>query len=175
MSPSFALLAIACFSLNAEPKETPELNRKVLKFCLDNLGKKVGDGECATLAFVALEKTGGKRPTDLPMPKPPMKPDDSVWGRLLDADEEVLPGDIIQFRDVELRVDYPDKSWRVWFYPHHTAIVAEVREKRSFILIHQNVGNKDTPEERKRSVQLDALDLSAKTKGTVWIYRPLAK
>lgn len=158
-----------------EKPKVPELNRKIIQFCTDNVGKKIGDGECTALAYAAVEKAGAKAPSDLPAPKPPMQKDDYVWGRLLDPKEEVLPGDIMQFRDVEIRFTSPRLSFS-YSYPHHTAIVAEVKGKQKFIVFQQNVGGPDrTTEEQRRTVQKDPLDLSAKVKGTVWIYRPVEK
>ena len=145
-----------------------------MQFCTDHLGNKVGDGECAALVFAAVEKAGAKAPSDLPAPKPPMMKDDFVWGRLLDPKEDVLPGDIIQFRDVEIKFTSPRLSYS-YSYPHHTAIVAEVKGKQKFIVFQQNVGSPDKTDEQRRIVQKDPLDLNAKVKGTVWIYRLLEK
>src|SRR5947209_412929 len=53
-----SLLTLA-FLLAADASKEPEVptwNRKVLAFARDNLDKKVGDGECATLAVRALEE-----------------------------------------------------------------------------------------------------------------------
>jgi hypothetical protein len=159
---------------DSEVSKLPELNRKIVQFCTDNLGKKVGDGECASLAFAAIAKVGAKGPSDLPAPKPPMMKDDTVWGRLLDPKEDVLPGDIMQMRDVEIKFTSPRLSYS-YSYPHHTAIVAEVKDKQKLIVFQQNVGGPDKTDEQRRLVQKDPLDLSAKVKGTIWIYRPLEK
>src|SRR5262249_30866524 len=70
-----------------DPKSLPPLNRKVLQFARDNLGKKVGNGECATLAVEALAAAGARLPT----------PEESLvraWSRRLRAEEKPLPGDI---------------------------------------------------------------------------------
>ncbi len=157
-----------------EKPKLPELNRKIVQFCTDNLGKQVGDGECAALALADLDKAGAKGPSDLPAPKPPMKKDDFVWGRLLDPKEDVLPGDLMQFRDVEIKFNSPRLSYS-YSYPHHTAIVAEVKGKQKFVVFEQNVGGPDKTEEQRRIVQKTTLDFSAKVKGTVWIYRPVEK
>ncbi len=45
--------------------EIPELNKKVLQFAKDHLGKKVGDGECAVLAVQALQSAGRRTPRTL--------------------------------------------------------------------------------------------------------------
>jgi hypothetical protein len=166
--------AKATSAADDDKPKLPELNRKIVQFCTDNLGKKVGDGECAALVFAAVDKASAKGPSDLPAPKPPMMKDDFVWGRLLDAKDDVLPGDIMQFRDVEIKFTSPRLSYS-YSYPHHTAIVAEVKGKQKFIVFQQNVGTPDKTDEQRRVVQRDPLDLSAKVRGTVWIYRPIEK
>jgi hypothetical protein len=103
-----------------------------------------------------------------------MMKDDYVWGRLLEPKEEVLPGDVIQFRDVEIKVVMGRASYE-YSYPHHTAIIAEVKGKQKFIIFQQNVGGPDKTDEQRRKMQKDPLDLAAVVKGTVWIYRPLEK
>jgi hypothetical protein len=159
---------------DGDAPKLPELNRQIVQFCTDNLGKKVGDGECASLAFAAYAKVGAKPPADFPAPKPPMMKDDFVWGRLLEPKDEILPGDVIQLRDVEIKIVGRNFMYS-YSYPHHTAIVAEVKGKQKFIVFQQNVGSPDKTEEQRRIVQKDSLDLSAKVKGTAWFYRPLEK
>lgn len=170
------LLVPVCASAQTGKKQSPvpELNRKIVKFCIDNLGKKVDDGECAQLVTLAYKAAGAKPRSKLPAPAPPMKEDDYVWGRLLNPDKEaVLPGDVIQFRDVHIKVVYANGSWRTWSYPHHTAVVFERAGKGRYVILHQNVGDNTKTEEQKRLVQKDGLDLSRKLSGTVWFYRPL--
>src|SRR5262245_49946513 len=53
-----------------------ELGEKVVKFCKDNLGQTVGDGECGTLAAKALEDAGG---TPFHRYKAQRAPGPSVW------------------------------------------------------------------------------------------------
>src|ERR1700727_616597 len=79
------------------------LNEKIMRFCEDHRGQKVGDGECFALANDALHAAGGtRRFKDSP------GKGDYVWGELiftgqpggsLDGAEKILPCDIIQFRD----------------------------------------------------------------------------
>jgi hypothetical protein len=170
---SAAMTARAADDPGKDAAKVPELNRKIVQFCKDNLGKKVDNGECAMLVLRAFEAAGAKFGKDLPAPQPPMQKDDYVWGRQLGADEEVLPGDVIQFRDVEIKTVFPNRSWKVSFYSHHTAVVSEVKGKQKFIVIQQNAGDPKKTEEQRKIVQQDTLDLSGKTKGTIWIYRPL--
>ena len=161
---------------NKKAPQVPELNQKVVKFCIANLGKKVDNGECAQLVSLAFRDVGAKVWGELPAPKPPMQADDYVWGRLLNPDKEtIFPGDIIQFRDVEIKIVYPNRSWRTWSYPHHTAVVYQVVGKNKYVVLHQNVGDRTKTLEQKQVVQKEALDLSRKLEGTVWLYRPIEK
>ena len=161
---------------NKKAPQVPELNQKVVKFCIANLGKKVDNGECAQLVSLAFRDVGAKVWGELPAPKPPMQADDYVWGRLLNPDKEtIFPGDIIQFRDVEIKSVYPNRSWRTWSYPHHTAVIYQVVGKNKYVVLHQNVGDRTKTLEQKQVVQKEALDLSRKFEGTVWLYRPIEK
>jgi hypothetical protein len=163
----------------AEPKpddtKVPELNRKVLQFCTDNLGKKVDNGECALLAICALRAAGAKPAAPPEDPKPPMTKEDPVFGRLLGPDDEVLPGDVMQFRDVEIKIMASGRVVGMMSFPHHTAVVSQVLGKQKYAVLHQNVGGPDSTEEQRRVVQKGTIDLGGKVKGTVWIYRPLEK
>jgi hypothetical protein len=159
-----------------KPAQVPELNQKVVKFCIANLGKKVDNGECAQLVSLAFRDVGAKVWGELPAPKPPLQPDDYVWGRPLHPDKEtIFPGDIIQLRDVEIKIVYPNKSWRTWSYPHHTAVIYQVVGKNKYVVLHQNVGDRTKTLEQKQVVQKEALDLSRKIEGTMWLYRPIEK
>src|SRR5262245_17260986 len=156
--------------------QVPELNQKVVKFCIANLGKKVDNGECAQLVTLAFREVGAKAWSELPAPKPPMQEDDYVWGRLLNPEKEaIIPGDILQLRDVEIKIVYPNRSWRTWSYSHHTAVIHQVVGKNKYVVLHQNVGDRSKTQEQKQVVQKEPLDLSRRIEGTVWIYRPLEK
>jgi hypothetical protein len=47
--------------------------------------------------------------------------------------------------------------------------------KNKYVVLHQNVGDRSKTQEQKQVVQKEALDLSRKIEGTVWLYRPLEK
>src|SRR5690349_15342332 len=63
----------------APADDVPKMNAKVVEFCQKNLNKPVGNGECAALAFRALEAAGAKQRGG---PDSPEK-GDYVWGRLV--------------------------------------------------------------------------------------------
>src|SRR5437588_425038 len=60
----------------AEDDAIPPINAKVLQYCNDHMGQKVGNGQCAGLAVQAIDAAGG-RGRDKPYPAW----NDYVWGR----------------------------------------------------------------------------------------------
>lgn len=126
----------------------PEMNRKVVAFCRDNFDKCVGSGVCAQLASVSLETAGAKRSGVY------------TWGRELDEKEAILPGDIIQLEDVKLKQGKFSRG-----FPHHTAIVEDVRPD-AIIVLHQNVG------EKGKIVQRDSWPITASRTGAMIFFRP---
>src|SRR5258708_3072604 len=104
-------------------KRLPDLNLKIVPDCEKHQGPKIGSGECAVLVSEALKACGGTPRVELPGPMAPMVEDDYVWGTLLKDRDHILPGDILQFRDAELKYHYPDGATRVQRMPHHTAVV----------------------------------------------------
>jgi hypothetical protein len=154
----------------AEP--LPDLNAKVVEFAGKSVGKPVGDGVCITLAVEALKEAGAKRyPFD--------RSGDYVWGEPVADFKDVLPGDILQFRDAVFKGKKSLGGGRtlLWHaeYPHHTAVVAKVERGGKLITIyHQNVAAEGRPESEKGNVQEGELRMEALQKGG-WIkaYRPL--
>ena len=155
--------------------QLPELNRKIVAFCEAHAGQQVGDGECAVLAQQALKEADGKPHHELTAPLPNMTDDDYVWGQLLQPTDAVLPGDILQFRDVELKFVFPNGSRWAQTFSHHTAVVYRVFGPGQFVILQQNVGGPGKTEEQKRLVQPGTIDVRAMTKGTIWAYRPIGK
>lgn len=127
------------------------------------------------LASESLKATGGVPRRELPGPAHPMVEDDYIWGTLLKPHEQILPGDILQFRDVELKYHYPDGSTRTQRMPHHTAIVYKLVGPHQFIVLHQNIGKNGATDAEKKIVKADPLDIRSLQRGTIWAYRPRAK
>ena len=121
-----------------EKPPLPPLNAKVAEFARSHVGRPVGDGICITLAVEALQAAGAKVfPFDDPA-------GEYVWGTPVPDFKDVLPGDILQFRDAEFagtrivgrgrRETYRDA------FPHHTAVVVATAEDGRLVTIcHQNV------------------------------------
>ena len=176
------------------PVTTP--NAKVLKFATMNLGKMVGDGQCATLAQMAVQAAGGKPFYQLGPTGPGA---DYVWGKPVTtltatagSTAGILPGDIIQFRNLSLtetvKTTFANGGWRsqsmTSSYPHHTAIVSSVNG--NFItVLEQNVNSvlidqKGTLWAHSSATHVVNKD-GSKTDttytvngGTMWVYRPFA-
>ena len=179
-SPLRKFVALACVAavvavgLAAAPAvPIPPLNQKVLEFTRERLGKKVSDGQCISLAVEALRYAGAKRY--------PFDPSgDYVWGRPVATFKEALPGDILQFKNAVFQGKrwITKRRWVSWHYeyPHHTAIVLEVREGAQVVaILHQNVGAHDADEATKQVVQEASIrPESLQAGGAVAIFRPVA-
>lgn len=170
---AFAAVLTQVPPADAGPPSPPTLNQKVFAFAKGQLGRKVGDGECISLATEALRAAGAKR-----FPFTPSG--DYVWGRPVDGFKHALPGDVVQFRDAVYRgrsnlSGGRSITWR-YEYPHHTAIVSDVKEGgRVVTLLHQNVGGPKADEAVKRRVQAGEIRPdSLRPGGKVWIFRPIA-
>jgi hypothetical protein len=151
----------------------PPLNQKVLEFARERIGEKVADGQCSSLAVEALRYAGAKRyPFD--------RSGDFVWGRPVASFKDALPGDILQFRNAVFHGKrwISKRRWVWWHqeYPHHTAIVFEVRDGgRVVAVLHQNVGLSDAKSASKQVVQETSIrPESLQDGGAVAIYRPVA-
>jgi len=162
------------------------LNQSIVQFCRSRIGRRVGDGECATLVTEAFQAIGARR-------YPPHGPDaDYVWGKSvyglqvsggLNIEDGVAgsggaqPGDIIQFRNATFKGQQvnADGSRRSWSsrYPHHTAVIASVNGGR-WTVYHQNVGPSGKSEDAKRIVQIGRINLRELDSGWLKVYRPVS-
>jgi hypothetical protein len=151
-----------------------DLNQKVVRYCEQNLGRQVGDGECAALAAAALRSAGAiVRLRDHP------NPGDYVWGRfIMDCEaagggqvgsgtgDNVRPGDVIQFRNAVFRGRTSTGTYTSTAR-HHTAVVYRVsNDDMVFTVLHQNSGG-------RRYVTTKTFNLHDLKEGWVRIYRPL--
>lgn len=126
------------------------LNKKVVQYCVKNLGNKVGNGECWTLANEALKYAGAKP---------------AVWytfGREIGLGE-VVPGDILQFESARFE---DANSYAIMGTPNHTVVVYSVVGKDIYIL-HQNFGQK--------IVTSYKINFDQMTQGKAWAYRPVKR
>jgi putative ubiquitin-RnfH superfamily antitoxin RatB of RatAB toxin-antitoxin module len=168
-----ALLLLA-LSLAAGPKAAPlpPLNAKVEAFARANLGKPVGDGICTTLAVAALREAGARRAAFAGLGG------DFTWGEPVADFQDLLPGDILQFRDAVFRGRRSTgrARWTSWHqeYPHHTAIAVKVEQGGKLVtVLHQNVTVQGQDDSRKGVVREAELRMDSLQKGG-WVkaYRP---
>ena len=160
------LLGVAA-SASSAPANDPAaaVRERVLAFAKANLGKTVGNGECAALAFRALKAAGAKprAPYGFPTPR------DYVWGELVLLAEgtpngpkmtgslnDVQPGDVAQFGNVKFARAH---------MAHHTAVVADISPTR-LGLLEQHVGG-------QRIVVLGSVRLDKLATGWIRFYRPI--
>lgn len=136
---------------NRAAATVPELNRKVLEFASNNLGRQVGNGECWTLAAEALAHANAQPPRGY------------TFGRELNAGETHVPGDIMQFTSCRFQ---SRNFTAIMGLPNHTAIVYAVDgDKTTFI--HQNFGS--------HMVTLLTLDMTTRSSGNFTTYRPVSR
>lgn len=151
----FVLAGLSSFGQKQPATKLPELNQKIIEFVNQNIGKKVGRGECWDLVQIPLTEHGAKWDGKYD------------FGQKIDyRKDQVLPGDIIQFEDVV--IDYEDefKAYTIQL-GHHTAVVYEVIAPGVYKVAEQNTNM------HGRKVAIDDLDLKFVSKGTVQFYRPV--
>lgn len=165
-----ALLAVAASLWTPiRSAASPSLGSRVVAFCQSHLGQKVGNGECAGLAFQALKWAGAATRGG---PDSPGK-GDYVWGlpvllvesspngpRLTGTYGDVEPGDVMQYRDVRFGRMHAD---------HHTAVVKEIDKATGRVEAYaQNGGG-------RRFVFEVTVPLSKLTQGWIRVYRPIPR
>jgi hypothetical protein len=166
-------LVFGAAALAADP---PALGDKVVAFCEKHKGEQVGRGECADLAQLALRSAGAKgQGRDSP------NPGDYTWGDVVfileqgifgpqaaGESKDLLPGDVVQFRDTKFEGKRPDgKGTYSMTFPHHTGVVAAVADNGKAVKIyHQNYAG-------KRVVMDTTLRLDDLKEGWIRVYRPV--
>ena len=131
----------------AENSKRVQVAEALVAFSEENKGKKVGDGECWTLADKAYRHAKATRPSA------------RVWGRIVDWENEpVLPGDILEL--VAAKFSNGAKSG-----PKHTAIVMSKGRRGSFTVYHQNWGSPG------KTVSEYEFDLNQLASGEAIVYR----
>jgi hypothetical protein len=127
---------------------------RILDFVKLHEGKKVGSGECADLAAMALQHAGAPIPGNY------------IWGTpVTDFMQNARPGDVLQFRNV-LLVHEIDGGIMKETMALHTAIITDVLGPGHFQIAHQNVSG-------KRKTIYTTLDLNNLKRGKVLCYRPI--
>jgi hypothetical protein len=152
------ILVLLVLPMPVLAEDDPTVSKAVVKFCEKKVGKKVGDGECWTLARDALAAAGALVPG--------MDGRDTLdFGRKLDWLETPKPGDVLQFENAEFKFQLPGGKKITASFPHHTAIVSNV----NFPLVELY--------EQNRSVKVSktTLNLLGLVKGKMTASRPQPK
>jgi hypothetical protein len=174
--------AIGLDADSGSPNQTQgNIADQIVGYSQRRLRRKVGDGECFTLADRALKNAGAKSAEDYGKITTTA---DYVWGteqKLAD----VKPGDIVQLRDYRFdrRIDTrrPDgsSSWKTDFKerPHHTAVVESVDGNGAITVLEQNAPP-GSPVVRNQlffsgsTTSSGNTTTTIKVQGTWWFYRP---
>jgi hypothetical protein len=183
-----------------KPSAVTYLDAQVLAFAKKNLGKQVGDGQCATLAADAVQAAGGVPFYQL---GPTGANANYVWGKLVTtlttkggSISSIRAGDIIQFSGVSFTKTIVTTAnggsytqYSTYSYAHHTAIVSSV-SGNTINLLQQNVsapGESASAELKDQTgtiwgktyttTQKEAGGKTVTTTykfngGTMWVYRP---
>jgi hypothetical protein len=155
-------LAVALMTLSAGTDSKP-VGEAIVAFAKANLGKKVGDGMCSSLAREALRKAGITSPG---------------WGSRVESLERAEPGDILVFRDAEFAGrEVHGRTITHWSmsFPNHVAIVSKVSSrggKTRISLLHQNVGKRKSGDETRQVVKTWSFYFDDLQGGTVEVFRP---
>jgi hypothetical protein len=127
------------------------IGRGILSFASDSIGRKVGNGQCWTLAAEAMRASGAEPPKGY------------TYGNRVEL-EDVKPGDILQFKTA--RFDEPG-YWAIMGSPDHTAVVQSVGRDRIYML-HQNFAG-------KKIVQPFDINPNNMSSGTMEAWRPVPR
>lgn len=175
-----AWLTLGFASPTASSPNKTSINDRIVTFCKKAVGTKVGDGQCADLAYQAILAAGAESPDDF---KDDPKPGDYVWGKFLyehkvDGDETlekgdraaVQPGDIVQMRDVIIEHEEQTREYitkETIDADHHTAIVTSVSpDGLTYDVIEQNANDEPT-------VTVGKLHLEDMKQGYILVYRAI--
>lgn len=163
-----------------KPKARAPIPESVVSFGTQNMGQRVGDGQCFALADLALRRAGAKTAADYG----PVVPDaDYVWGSEVSL-AGVKPGDIIQFRDYRYDKSVViedakgvDKKTSFEERPHHTAIVERVGADGVVTVLEQNspegsAVHRSTLYFKDTEVEDGNKTTTVSVTGTFWFYRP---
>lgn len=152
---SLLFLAVSCAP---KPEVTPPTSvfrpqsgnpaPRIAAYCVAQKGRKVGNGECWTLADEAFKSAGARRPGS----------DMRVWGRRVNPAAEVIrPGDVVEFQSARFSDGIITGS-------AHTAVVVQGGGQEGFTIAEQNWGRK--------TVRFREMSMKTLVAGKVMIYRP---
>ncbi|KAI0462769.1 hypothetical protein LJB42_003570 [Komagataella kurtzmanii] len=141
-------------------------NEHVSTWAESHEGKCVGDGECWTLAKLALEKGCGKHAfvSEYYHHGALLFTKDASGVIKSNPTDSIARGDILQFYECTTKNNYSTTKLGA---PHHTAIVVSCNSDGSLEIIHQNVNG--VKKVMKQNLVLNVVE------GTMKVYRPVTK
>ena len=146
-------------------------NAGVLSFANQQTGQLVGNGQCWDLAEEALMAASAKTSNDIMGWKNVTATADYKWGTLINKND-LMPGDIIQFRNYKYTMDSGESQTR----PHHTAIVSAVWYYGTIDVIEQNVPKGSAVSTNTLYLTSGSYDgVVITVTGKFWCYRPVSK
>jgi hypothetical protein len=172
--------AVGLDAKGSKPKAPASIPESVVTFASQNMGQRVGDGECFALADSALRSAGAKSAASYGTIVPDA---DYVWGTEVSL-PGLKPGDIIQFRDYRYRklvvkeddknIDEKESSED---RPHHTAIVERVGADGVVTVLEQNspqgsAVHRTTLYFKNSESESGGQKTKVTVTGAFWFYRP---
>lgn len=141
-----------CFAQNLN-NQLPKTNQLIIEYVESVMGTCVASGECWDLAAGALSYA-----------KASWNGAYEFGNSYIPGKTNILPGDILQFENVEAEYS-DDKFIYTLEFQHHSAIVYRVLENNMLEIAHQNTSN-------KRIVSVSKFNPDWVIKGTIYYYRP---
>jgi hypothetical protein len=182
--PVVAAVLAAQFFVTARARaadEPKDLGDRIVDYCKDHKGKRVGNGQCTSFVMAALLASGAKPHGWGDDRREPPKRGEFNWGELFytvqrnggsedfkwtGKFEDIRPGDIVQFYNVELAGSTESAAYTLQAR-HHSAIVYRVDQQNGLLKIfHQNYNGNQT-------VVLNQLRMADLQQGRFSIYHPL--
>ncbi len=156
------------------------VNQVIVEWVARQVGQRVGNGQCWTLAENALRHAHAQTSNDIMGADGVNSDADYLWGREVQLND-IIPGDIVQFRSYTCtyeRVYATDGSWteaapKRRGEPRHTAIVKLKGINGAVTIYEQNV-----PSGRGVTIATLYFDNAApgvSLGGYWWFYRPIPK
>ncbi len=178
------LILAACTFTVCRADDPPAIADRILEFCKEHQGKRVGNGSCTSFVGAALQSAGARLggPDAVKQDPHRKRADDFNWGEFVFAVERVgadfktkgdakavRPGDIIQFTHTTVTGSFDDGSTYTMTAKHHTAIVAGVLAQGTVLNIYHQGAN------GRRAVSGDQLRLLDLQSGRFTIFHPIAR
>lgn len=159
--------------------EPNDLGDRVVAFCKEHRGKRVGNGACTAMVSAALQAAGAK-PHGWGDRRTAPRRGEFNWGKLVFTVErdgtdfkttgkfqDIRPGDVLQYRNVQFVGSTDAGGTYTIEAHHHSAILAGVDRSEGILRIYQQNFN------GRKGVTSDRIRLPDLQTGRLSFYRPL--